>query len=211
MSGAGEAALVIGLISGTIAIIEAVKEVYDAAKDVKGLPEDFRAVAQKLPLVNYNLRLIEGKIKESSLDEESCDAMELIITTCEEKATRLRVIFAKCIPDAKASTIQRYRKALHTLGKDRQVEVLMKGILEDVQLLAGNSAIKSATGESIKKLQEAIDEISAIKSSVADDEYGKGAFVNTNYGGKQFNNNNLNGTQTNNNAETINQGMGNNI
>lgn len=132
--------------------------------------------------------------------------MDLAIIACEEKATKLRIIFAKCIPDNKASTIERYTKALHTLGKDRKLEVLMKGILEDIQLLAGNSAIKSATEEPIKNLQEAIDEISAIKSSVADDQYGKGAFVN--YGGKQFNNNNLYGTQTNNNAETINQGMG---
>lgn len=64
MSGAAEASLVIGLISGTITIIEAAKKIYQAAKGVSGLPEDFRAVAQKLALVNYNPRLLEGNIKK---------------------------------------------------------------------------------------------------------------------------------------------------
>jgi hypothetical protein len=205
MSGA-EVGVVVGFISGTITAIDAAKKIYDAVNDAKGLPEDFRAVAQKLPLVNDSLVLIQQKIEETGLDQESCLNMETVIEGCETKAKRLKAIFTRCIPEAKSSTIERYRKAIHAFGNDRKVEVLMKGILEDVQLLAQNSAIKAVPKGSIRKLQLAIDEVSLIKSSVAEDEHGKGPFTNTNYGGKQYNNNNMYGTQTNNNAETIYQG-----
>lgn len=51
MSAADAASLVVGLISGIIAIIDATKQVYDAAKDQHGLPAAFREVAQRLLLV----------------------------------------------------------------------------------------------------------------------------------------------------------------
>ena len=50
MSG-GEAALVLGVISSVISIIDAIKQVYDAAANVQGLPEAFREVSARLLIV----------------------------------------------------------------------------------------------------------------------------------------------------------------
>ena len=104
MSGA-EAAFVIGLISGIIAIVESTKKVYDAAKDDKGLPKAFREAAQRLPFVNHILGIVEGKVKGNSPDEALYETMEPVLGACKEKTMRLQEVFEKCIPDAKASTI----------------------------------------------------------------------------------------------------------
>jgi hypothetical protein len=45
-------------------------------------------------------------------------------------------LFNKVIPKENASRVERYFKAAKTLGKGGKVEGLMKGILEDIQLLA---------------------------------------------------------------------------
>ncbi len=50
MSGA-EAILVLGAISSAISIIDRMKQIYDMAADAEGLPETFREIAERLPLV----------------------------------------------------------------------------------------------------------------------------------------------------------------
>jgi len=58
---------IVGLISGVISIIEAVKTKYDAAGDKESHPKAFRQVAARFPLVIDILRSAE-KIK-LGLDE----------------------------------------------------------------------------------------------------------------------------------------------
>jgi len=58
MSGA-EAALVLGLISSAIAIIDASQKIYDAAKDASGLHKAFKKVAENIPLVLDTLKAAE--------------------------------------------------------------------------------------------------------------------------------------------------------
>jgi hypothetical protein len=82
-----EAAFVVGLISGVISIIEAIKTVYDAAKDAKGQLEAFRQVAARLPLVIDILR--SAKARALALDETAEEAIEQILKSCKAKAEKL--------------------------------------------------------------------------------------------------------------------------
>jgi len=56
MSGA-EAILVLGVISSVISIVDGAKQAYDAAASAEGLPEAFREVAARLPIVRNTLNL----------------------------------------------------------------------------------------------------------------------------------------------------------
>lgn len=169
MSGVAEASAVIGLISGVIAIVEAIKTVYDAAGDASVLPKAFREVAQRLPLIRDTLRIAEGQLRGPNVDEASSAAIKDAVENCKAKAEKLENIFQECVPPADASTFDRYLAALRSLGKGHKVEVLMKGLLENVQNLANNNAIKAATGEQIAKLAEAIEAVSAMEPSVPDE------------------------------------------
>jgi protein-arginine kinase len=53
--------------------------------------------------------------------------------------------------------MNRYTKAMRTLGKGNRVEELMEGILRDLQLL---------TGSRVEKLAEAMKQLSSMKLSV---------------------------------------------
>ncbi|KAL1964900.1 hypothetical protein VTN77DRAFT_6253 [Rasamsonia byssochlamydoides] len=156
---------IIGLISSVVAILDAVKTVYESLKDTRGLPQAFREVDQRLPLVQDILRTAERQINDGNPDEESCNAMKRAVELCRDKAERLETLFQKVALKSDASILERYRSAVRMLRKGNRVEVLMRGILEDVQLLAGDRAIKGATEAQVAKLGEAINDLSTISSS----------------------------------------------
>ena len=231
MSGA-EVITVLGLISSVIAIIEASRDLYDAASSVEGLHEAFRTVSQNIPLVLNILRDCK-KVQEhidrdysSTTDadqkrdiEESNKAVEPLLTTCQEDVKRLQEIFQKVVPGDEASWLERYKKAAHAVlpGKKRKVEDLMKEILEKLQLLQTSRFFKSENEQKnekkAKELETAIGQLSELPSSLPEDEgqyshYGSGAmFINPGLGTQH--NYNQSGTSNSNqyNAHTLNIGQ----
>ncbi|KAH6641786.1 hypothetical protein F5144DRAFT_643434 [Chaetomium tenue] len=139
---------VISVISGIIAIIDATLKIYSAANDASGLPEAFRDVALRLPLVSRTLQIIS----ENTPDDEWRQAMTPDV-----------------VPQAGASKMDRYALAALTWGKGNTVESLMKGMLEDVQLLTSNRVAQLSTRTSVAVvIREAIEKVSAIPPSLPD-------------------------------------------
>lgn len=150
---------VIGVISGVIAIVDATVKIYNAANDASGIPEAFRDAALRLPLVRKTLQTVSEN-NDSIPDEEWCVAIKPIVQRCKDRATQLEEIFKDVVPQADASRMERYVLASRTWGKRDTVESLMKGILEDVQLLNSNQVTELAA------IRKAVDEVSAIPPSL---------------------------------------------
>jgi hypothetical protein len=164
MSGA-EAILVLGVISSIIAIIDGTKKFYDATTNKQGLPEAFREVADRLPIVRNILSSAKEHIDQGEVGEDSCSGVKHVVQSCEKKASKLDELFHKLIPAAGTSDLKRYYKAVKGLGKGNEVESLMKGMLEDVQLLACEHGMKTATKIEQKQIATAITEVSAIPAA----------------------------------------------
>ena len=62
--------------------------------------------------------------------------------------------------------MKRYYKAVKAYGKGNEMEKLIKGMLEDVQLLACERGMKTAIKAQREQIAQAITEVSAIPSSV---------------------------------------------
>lgn len=131
MSGA-EAIVVLGVISSIISIVDGTKQIYDAATNAQGLPEAFRDVADRLPIVKNILGSAKEYIDKGDVGEDSCKGVKHVVKACEKKAKKLDELFHKAIPADGASDVQRYYKAVKAYGKGDEVESLMKGMLEDV-------------------------------------------------------------------------------
>lgn len=169
---------IVGLITTTIEIIDAIIVIYDGLKDAKALPEAFREVMGRLPLVETTLRIVEKSIRDDVGEE--AQAMRTVLEQCKAKAENLKEIFKAVAPpeDSEARFLQKYRSIVKRLGKGNKVEVLGKGMMEDVQALAGNRAVKAATQDQISELQVAIEELSGLSPSLPDD----GAVTQNHYG-----------------------------
>jgi len=181
MSGA-EAILVLGVISSIISIVDGTKQVYDTATNAQGLPEAFREVAARLPIVQNIMGLAKRLIEEGDADENSYKGAKDVVEGCKKKAKKLEELFQKIIPLDGASRAERYISAVRTVGKGSRVEALMKGMLEDVQLLAINHGMTTVTDTERKEVAEAIKELSEIPPSVPDSEFHDPGITMSQYG-----------------------------
>jgi hypothetical protein len=196
MSGV-EAIAVLGVISSIISIVDGTKQVYDAATNAQGLPEAFREVAGRLPIVRNILGSAKQHIDKGDVDEDSCKGVKHVVEACEKKAKKLDELFHKAIPTDGASDLKRYYKAVKACGKGNEVENLMKGMLEDVQLLACEYGMKTATKAQQEQIAQAITEVSAVAPSVPEHVFQETGFTANNSGP---------GTQNNAQGEYIAQG-----
>ena len=187
MSGA-EAIALLGVIGSIISIVDGTKKVYDAAKTVKGLPAAFRDVANRLPIVRDILETARNNITSGSFDESSCEGTKDVVDACEKKAKRLNELFHKVNSTNSSSDLRRYYKAVKAYGRGDEVESLMKGILEDVQLSACDHGMKVATKFQQERIAQAISDVSDIQPSVPDEVFQEAGFTANNSGsGTQFN------------------------
>ena len=166
MSGA-EAVAILGIISSVISIVDGTKQGYDAASNTNGLPEAFREVAARLPIVRDILDLAKQHISEGDINEKSCKAAKNVVENCQSKAQNLEGIFKKVIPADDASRSEKYFLAVKSLGKGNRVETLMKGMLEDLQLLAIEHDMITGSGTR-GKVARAIEEVAALHPSLTE-------------------------------------------
>jgi hypothetical protein len=176
MSGA-EVIAVLGVISSVIAIVNGTKKLYDTASDTHGLPKAFREVVDRLPVIKHILELVKTDIEDGDVDENVRKDVKDLVSTCGEKAKELNEIFRKVIPSENASRTRRYYSAAKTLGKGNQVEMLMKSMLEDVQLLTSNRKMHAMTTAQTELVVKAISELSVLQSSVPEHIFEEGGFT----------------------------------
>jgi len=185
MSGA-EAIPVLGIISSIIAIVDGTKKIYDAASNAQGLPAAFRKVSGRLPIITNILESANLDIRDK--DEAACKAVKPVVDACEKKAKTLQELFQKAIPTDGAGGLQRYWKAVKAYGHGNEVESLMKGMLEDLQLLACEHGMKAVTKDQQDEIAKAITEVSAVEPSVPEHVLQDTGFSATNSGpGTQYN------------------------
>ena len=84
----------------------------------------------------------------------------------EKKAKKLGVLFQKVIRADGASRAERYPLVVRTLCKGNRVETLMKGMLEDVQLLAIDHGMTTVADTQRKEVADAIEEVAALHPSI---------------------------------------------
>ncbi|KAM7203445.1 hypothetical protein V8F20_004039 [Naviculisporaceae sp. PSN 640] len=148
---------VIGLISAVVGIIDATLKIYNAARDAQGLPDEFRVVAERLPLVKNTLQVARDGVEDNP-DQDSVTSMKGLLKGCEGRALSLEKIFKVVMPPESATKMQRLCAALGTLRKKKDVETLMKDILADIELMASNHTLTAPTRT---KVVEIIHERSA--------------------------------------------------
>ncbi|PVH70780.1 hypothetical protein DL98DRAFT_123555 [Cadophora sp. DSE1049] len=206
MSGA-EFIAVAGVISSIITIVDGIKQVVDAASEVEGLPKAFRQASNKLPLVSDILEATKRNFEADYISGVE-KSVTLVVDDCKDKWKTLNDLFDKIIPQEKSSCVERYYKAVKTLGKGGKVESLMKRMLEDIQLLATiktmtttnvEKVIKTVTATQRENIAKAITDVASWPPSAPDDLFqgGTGDSIN-NYGSGTQNANTGGGIQNNN-------------
>lgn len=198
---------VLGIIAAVIGIVDGINQLYHAANDTTSLPEAFREVASRLPLVLDILNSVHSRLGDHGKSDAS-DKIKPVLDQARKKASSLKKLFEEVIPLDKESRVVRYVKIVKTIGKGNKVETLMLELMRDMQLLVSEQGLDNATSQQVEQLRTAIEEISNIEPSVADWEFSQVSFTNNNSGSGTQTNNNVNGTQNNYTGNVQNFGKG---
>ncbi len=174
----------------TIALFQAISSTIKAIKHIRGLPAAFKKVQDKLPLTENTLCLARDQLKDRKLDSASISVIEPIVSNCHAKANELHEIF-KEIEGKKAKADWPaisgfYYDYVLGLGKTHRVEALMKDILGNIQELALNQFFRLSTHNEAKQLEDAIEQLSDVDSSVPDSFFrtaGPSGIMNVGSGG----------------------------
>lgn len=161
---------VISLISAIITVIDFAKKAADQLKDANNLPEAFRQVNDRLPILVNTLKTIEDNLSNDDVYQDQYREMMEIIAKSQDKADDLREILESVAAADDDSKLQRYRKVIRRLGKESRVEELTKEIGEDIRVLAQFKAVSmgASAQEQLDSLLEALKELAAVESSMPD-------------------------------------------
>ena len=88
------------------------RDEYDTAINAQGLPEAFRDVAGRLPVVRNILLSAKQNIEDGIVAEVSCEGVKHVVKCCEKQAQKLDELFHKVYPADNTSHTQRCYKAI---------------------------------------------------------------------------------------------------
>jgi len=163
---------VVGLISAIITIAETAADFYEAIKDLHGLPEAFKEVNQRLPLLEQTLR--DAKTQAKTAKDDEAKALETLLTSSKAKAEKLLDIFKKIHNSADSSAITVYRMVILKIGKKGRVEALMQDILKDMQIMTTYQVFKMVTQKHVDSLEAAEEDLKKTEEqnpSLTDSEF----------------------------------------
>lgn len=127
---------------------------------------------RNFPLAEATLILAGDQLQE--LDKSSRNALQTVVSGCEEKAKQLQYIFDKVergVKDTDVSVLDLYRTSLLHLGKAHWVETLMQDILRGLDALAMNRVFRMASQNQIAQQEKALDQLLKVESSVPDSHF----------------------------------------
>lgn len=131
-------------------------------------------------------------IDNEYVSEDSCEEVRQVVDVCYKRAAKLKSLFNQVVlAKTSSSRSSIYWKAVKTYGKGNEVEILMRWMLEDVQILAKERGMRMVTGTEHTAIVTAIEEVSAIPPSLPEHVF-QDSSITVNQSGT--------GTQTNVNA-----------
>lgn len=165
---------IIGLISSIITLIDASVTIYKTLEGGPGLPLSFRDSAARLPLIQDSLTLVRQNLDADASSAASHAALKQVLEACAGRATALHDVFQIMIPPVSVSPLTRGLIIMKAMSKANYVDKLVGGIMEDLQVLTANHAVKAATRTQIEALMA---EIKQREEAVVQEGHGEAVSV----------------------------------
>ena len=122
----------ISFVSAVAALIEVGSMVVNRFNDfhakTQKVPEAFKHIKAQLPITIDSLRRTKLQAQAGNVDPETQKALTPAIDGCHSQIRRLDEILDKVLPAKEDSSWARKIKALRSISKDKEVQILLKEI-----------------------------------------------------------------------------------
>lgn len=149
-----EAVAVVGIVASIGSLIDLGAKVatrlHEFASQTAEVPESFRALSTRLPLLNSSLQAISAQAQAGRLSQDVVVALHNVISNTFQQVTSLQTYLSHVLPPTDASRLQRAVKALKSLAKEKEVQAAVEKIHHDIDFLVLHQTTRHVdTGERI--------------------------------------------------------------
>ena len=134
-----EAAAIVGLVASIASLVDlsakVVSRLHDFTSKSSDVPQSFRSLATRLPLLTTTLQNIRSQAEASCLPEDVTKALKATIDNTFEQIASVQISLSKVLPSDGDSKLERALKAMKSLAKDDRVQQALEKIHKNNDIL----------------------------------------------------------------------------
>lgn len=134
-----EAAALIGLVASIASLVDlsikVVSRLHDFISKSSDIPESFRSLWLRLPLLTATLQRIQSQTEAGRFPDDVTKALKALIDSTSEQLSTVQICLSKVLPSNDASMLERALKALKSLAKEHKIQEALEKIYKNNDLL----------------------------------------------------------------------------
>jgi len=134
-----EAAAIVGLVASIASLVDistkVVSRLIDFTSKSLDIPESFRSLCIRLPLLTITLQHIRSQADAGRLPNDVTKPLKAVIDSTSEQVSTVQIYLAKVLPSDGVSKLERALKALKSLAKEDKIQQALEKIHQNNDLL----------------------------------------------------------------------------
>ena len=127
-----DAAAIVGLVASIASLVDlsvkVVSRLHDFTSESSDVPESFRSLWIRLPLLTATLQHIQSQAEAGRLPDEVMKALKAVVDNTSEQVSTVQTCLSKVLPSDGASKLERALKALKSLAKEDKAQQALEKI-----------------------------------------------------------------------------------
>jgi N-terminal domain on NACHT_NTPase and P-loop NTPases/NB-ARC domain len=149
-----EAAAIVGLVASIASLVQlsaqVVSRLHEFASKTSDIPESFRSLTTRLPLLTTTLQRVQTQAQAGRLLDDVTKDLKAVVDNTSEQISAIKVCLSKTLPPDSASKLERTLKALKSLAKEDKVQQALEKIHKNIDILVLHQTTRQVdTGDRI--------------------------------------------------------------
>ncbi len=127
-----EALAIVGLVASIASLVDlsakVVSRLHDFTSKFSEVPESFRSLSTRLPLLTATLRHIQSQAEAGRISDDVTKILEEVINDTSKQVSEIQILLFKVLPSDDASKLKRALKALKSLAKEDKIQRALEKI-----------------------------------------------------------------------------------
>lgn len=153
-----EAVAIISLVASIASLVDLSAKVVSRLRDVisnsSEVPESFRSLSTRLPLLTVTLQHIQSQAEDGRFPADVIEALKAVVDDTSKQVSGIQTSLSKVLPSETSSKVERALKALKSLAKEDEIQRAIEKISKNNEVLV----LHQTTGisEALSKLNLAL-------------------------------------------------------
>lgn len=134
-----EAVAIIGLVASIASLVDlsakVISGLYDITSKSSEVPESFRSLSTRLPLLTATLQHIQSQAEDGRLPDDVTKALKTVIDDTFKQVSDIQIPLSKVLSSDGASRLERVLKVLKSLAKEDKVQRALEKIYRNNEIL----------------------------------------------------------------------------